>query len=158
MTTDDAILFFATGFGLGWIPWAPGTFGSLIGLPLAWWLLGLSRSSQIAIMVFLVAVAIPICHVAANMLTGSDPSQIVADEFMMFPLAVLGLAAARTPWSMALAFGLFRLFDITKPPPIEQLEAFGGGLGIVLDDAVAAALAWLVLVAIFSLRRRFISR
>lgn len=151
---DDAILLFANGFGLGWLPWAPGTFGSLLGLPLAWWLLGLTRSSQAALMAFLLAAAIPTCHVAANLLASNDPSQVVADEFMMFPLAVLGLSAARTPWMMALAFGIFRLFDTLKPPPVSWAEAFDGGLGIVLDDAVAATLTWLVLATLLTLRRQ----
>ena len=152
MTMDAAILLFATGFGLGSLPWAPGTFGSLLGLPLAWWLLGLTRSNQIAIAAFLLIVAIPICHAAALMLNASDPAQIVADEFMAFPLAVLGLSAVRSPWGMALAFALFRLFDTTKPPPISWVEAFDGGLGIVSDDVLVALLAWLVLVALLTLR------
>lgn len=155
MTMDAAVLLFASGFGLGWIPWAPGTFGSLLGLPLAWWLLGLTRSSQVAVVAFLLIVAVPICHVAALMLNGSDPAQIVADEFMAFPLALLGLSAARTPWGMALAFALFRLFDTTKPPPITWVETLDGGLGIALDDAVAALLSWLVLAALLTLWRRY---
>ncbi|MFQ3787056.1 phosphatidylglycerophosphatase A [Halomonas sp. A29] len=152
---DDAILFFATGFGLGWIPLVPGTFGSLLGIPLAWWMLGFSRSSQFGIVAFLLIVAMPICHVAESLLGGSDPAQIVADEFMAFPIAVLGLSAVRNPWVMALAFGLFRLFDITKPLPIDHIEALGGGLGIVLDDVMAAIYAWLVLAAILPLWRRY---
>ena len=155
LTTDDAILLFATGFGLGWMPWAPGTFGSLLGLPLAWWLLGLARREQFAIAGFLVVVAIPICHVAANMLDGSDPGQIVADEFMMLPLALLGLHALRSLWGFTLAFGLFRLFDAIKPPPVSWVERFDGGLGIVLDDAVAALLTWGVLVMLLALWRRY---
>jgi len=155
LTTDDAILLFATGFGLGWSPWAPGTLGSLLGLPLAWWLLGLARREQFAVAAFLVVVAIPVCHVAANMLDSSDPGQIVADEFMMLPLAVLGLSALRTLWGFILAFGLFRLLDATKPPPVSWVESFDGGLGIVLDDAVAALLAWVVLVALLALWRRY---
>lgn len=155
MITDDAILLFATGFGLGWMPWAPGTFGSLIGLPLAWWLLGLARREQLAMAAFMVVVAIPFCHVAAQLLDSSDPAQIVADEFMMLPLALLGLSALRTLWGFTLAFGLFRLFDAIKPPPVAWVETFDGGLGIVLDDAVAALLAWLVLVMLLALWRRF---
>lgn len=155
MTTDDAILLFASGFGLGWMPWAPGTFGSLLGLPLAWWLLGLARREQFAIAGFLVIVAIPICHVAANMLGGRDPGQIVADELMMLPLALLGLSALRSLWGFLLAFSLFRLFDTIKPPPVSWVENFDGGLGIVLDDAVAALLSWVVLVMLLALWRRY---
>ncbi|MGR2740123.1 phosphatidylglycerophosphatase A family protein [Billgrantia sp. Q4P2] len=155
MTMDNAVLLFATGFGLGWLPWAPGTFGSLLGIPLAWWVLGFSRGSQLGIMAFLLIVAVPICHVASLALGGGDAPQVVADEFMAFPIALLGLSVARRPWVMALAFALFRLFDTTKLPPIDRIEALGGGLGIVLDDVMAAIYAWLVLVAILALWRRY---
>ncbi|MCE8019973.1 phosphatidylglycerophosphatase A [Halomonas sp. MCCC 1A11036] len=151
---DDAVLLFATGFGLGWLPWSPGTFGSLLGIPLAWWMSGFTRGSQLGIMTFLLIVAVPICHVASLALGSGDAPQIVADEFMAFPIALLGLSVARQPWVMALAFILFRLFDATKPPPIDHIEAIGGGLSIALDDVMAAIYAWLVLVAILSLWRR----
>lgn len=150
---DDVILFIAAGFGLGWIPWAPGTFGSLLGLPLAWWMLSFSRGTQLGIASLLLLVAIPICHVAAILLQGNDPAQIVADEYLAFPVAVLGLSAARALWVMVLAFGLFRLFDIIKPPPIEHIEALGGGFGIVGDDVMAAVYAWFVLAVILTLRQ-----
>ncbi|CAM3870599.1 phosphatidylglycerophosphatase A [Vreelandella rituensis] len=151
---ESMVLFLAAGFGLGWLPWAPGTFGSLLGIPLAWWLLGHPLTKQATIIVLLLIVGVPLCHWASQWLGGGDASQIVADEFLAFPLVTLGLAAARTPWMMGAAFALYRLFDTTKPPPISHLEAIGGGLGIVLDDVLAALLAWIVLAVGITLWRR----
>ncbi|WP_367399264.1 phosphatidylglycerophosphatase A [Halomonas sp. DN3] len=67
---ESAVLLVATGFGLGWLPWAPGTFGSLIGLPLAWWLLGHPPGRRVVIMVVLLAMAVPLCHWASLWLGG----------------------------------------------------------------------------------------
>ncbi|MCE8023153.1 phosphatidylglycerophosphatase A family protein [Billgrantia aerodenitrificans] len=151
---ESAVLVVATGFGLGWLPWAPGTFGSLIGLPLAWWLLGYTPGRQVLIMAVLLAVAVPLCHWASLWLGGGDAPQIVADEYLVFPITMIGLAMARRPWMLGVAFMLFRLFDVTKPPPINHIEAIGGGLGIVLDDVMAALYAWMVLAIGTALWRR----
>ena len=148
----------ASGFGLGWFPWAPGTFGSLLGLPLLWWLSERSLINQVQIMVPLLLTAVALCHWSSQQLGGGDPSQIVADEFAVLPIAVLGLSMGRQPGMMAIVFILFRFFDISKPPPISHLEAIGGGLGIVLDDVMAAIYTWLLLALGVALSRRYYSR
>lgn len=150
-----SFLLLASGFGLGWLPWAPGTFGSLLGLPLLWWLSKRSFLNQIKIMVPLLFIAVALCHWSSEQLGGGDPSQIVADEFVALPIVVLGLAVGRQPGVMAIAFILFRLFDISKPPPISHIEAIGGGLGIVLDDVMAAIYAWMLLGSGVVLWRRY---
>ncbi len=142
---ESLVKLVSTGFGLGWFPVAPGTLGTLIGVPLAWWLLGQSVGRQIFIMILLLAGAVPLCHWASLWMGGGDASQVVADEYLAFPIAVIGLSKARGPWVMGIAFLLFRVFDVTKLPPIGQIEAIGGGLGIVCDDVMAAAYAWVVL-------------
>ncbi|MCC5900891.1 MAG: phosphatidylglycerophosphatase A [Halomonas sp.] len=147
-------LWLATGFGLGLAPIAPGTFGSLLGIPLAWWLLGRPLGQQGAIMAVLVALAVPVCHYAALQLGGGDPGSIVADEYVAFPLAVIGLKAARHPLVMALAFAIFRFFDALKPPPIHLAEYVQGGVGIVLDDVVAALATWVIMVLLLHLWQR----
>ncbi len=154
---ESMVSLLAAGFGLGWLPWAPGTFGSLLGIPLAWWLLDRPLTKQVIIIVLLLIVGVPLCHWSSHWLGGGDASQIVADEFLAFPLVTLGLAAARTPWMMGVAFALYRLFDTTKPPPINFIETIGGGLGIVLDDVLAALFAWIILfVGIALWRRRYV--
>ncbi|HBK37623.1 MAG TPA: phosphatidylglycerophosphatase A, partial [Halomonas sp.] len=139
----------------GLAPVAPGTFGSLIGLPLAWWLLGRSTGQQAVIIALMLIAAVPVCHIAAWHYDGLDHGSIVADEYVAFPLAVLGLKAARHPLVLALAFGVYRFFDALKPPPIHLAEYVTGGLGIVLDDVIAALVSWLVVALIVTLWQRW---
>ncbi|PMR78653.1 phosphatidylglycerophosphatase A [Halomonas urumqiensis] len=151
---QSVTVWLATGFGLGHLPVASGTFGSLLGIPLAWWLLGRSWPWQAGSVALLLLIGVPICDVGAEALGGGDVPAVVADEFLAFPLAVLGLAALRSPVGMLLAFVVYRFFDITKLPPIDSLEAIGGGIGIMLDDSMAAIYSWLLLAAILLVWRR----
>lgn len=144
----------ATGFGLGLSPWASGTVGTLLGVPLAWWLLGRARRVQLGITLALLLAAVPVCHLAEAQLGARDDGRIVLDEIVAFPVAVLGLAGARAPWAMASVFVVYRVFDSTKPPPVTLAEAVPGGAGIVLDDIVAAAMTWLVMAGGLALWRR----
>lgn len=148
----------AIGFGLGLMPVAPGTFGTLLGVPLAWWLVRRPLGQQGAIIAVLVALAVPVCHFAAQQLGGGDPGSIVADEYVAFPLAVIGLQAARHPLVMAMAFGVYRFFDALKPPPIHYAEYVEGGLGIVLDDVVAALVTWVIMALALRLWQHRTSR
>jgi len=150
----EPLLWLASGFGLGLSPWASGTLGSLLGLPLAWWLLRRRRRIQVVITALLLVAAVPVCHLAEVALGGKDDGRIVFDEIVAFPMAVLGQSAARHPAVMAGAFVLYRVFDATKPPPAAQVEGVAGGLGIVLDDTVAAAMTWLVVAGGLVLWRR----
>ncbi|WP_405000951.1 phosphatidylglycerophosphatase A, partial [Halomonas sp.] len=151
---DNALIWLATGLGTGLSPWASGTVGSLLGLPLAWWLLGRPRRLQLALVAALLVAAVPICHLAAEELGLKDDGRIVLDEIVAFPVAVLGQSAARHPAVLAGAFAVYRLFDATKPPPVSLAEAVPGGAGIVLDDSVAAAMSWLVVAGGLMLWRR----
>ncbi|MCL7929522.1 phosphatidylglycerophosphatase A family protein [Halomonas llamarensis] len=155
---DTVIFWLATGFGLGLAPMAPGTVGSLLGIPLAWWLLSRPLVQQGTIMVVLLALAVPICHAAARQYyAGLDHGSIVADEYLAFPLAVIGLQAARHPLVMALAFVIYRFFDSIKPPPIHLAEYVHGGFGIVLDDVIAAIATWVVMAVGLALWQRGVS-
>ena len=142
---ESTVMLLASGFGLGWLPFAPGTFGSLLGIPLAWWVVGRALTNQIILTVALLAIGVPLCHWTSILLGGGDASQIVADEFLAFPIVILGSALARSPWTMMVAFALYRVFDITKLPPIHHVEAIGGGVGIVFDDVLAAIYALMAL-------------
>lgn len=147
-------LWFATGFGAGLSPVAPGTVGSLLGVPLAWWLLSRPLVQQGSIIAVLLTIAVPVCHVAARHYGGLDHGSIVADEYLAFPLAVIGLQAARHPLVMTLAFVVYRFFDSVKPPPIHLAEYVHGGFGIVLDDVVAAIATWMVVAVGLKLWQR----
>lgn len=142
---DSIVNFIATGFGLGYSPWLPGTVGTLIGLPIAWYLLKLHWVKQLAVVAVFFAISIGLSTKASDNMGGGDLPQIVADEYLAFPVATLGQSALRSPWGMAAAFVVFRVFDITKPPPVANADAIHSGVGIALDDLLAAIMAWIVL-------------
>ena len=133
------VLFLATGCGIGlFVPFAPGTFGSLPGVALAWWMASWEPSVQALVALMLAAAAIPVCSIAERMLGVKDDGRITADEWMLYPIAVLGLPLQTLPvWALLVFFAVVRLVDIVKPPPARQLQAFHGGFGIVIDDFFA---------------------
>lgn len=157
---DPAVLA-ATAGGIGRVPFAPGTFGALLGLPLSLataaaggWIA--SRSIGIAsapvvealLVAAISAIGIPLCSRAAAALGRKDPGTIILDEVASMPLALLVVpSAARTPLALAVAFVLLRIFDIWKPFPCRQLERLPSGLGIMADDWGAAAWTALCLAA-----------
>ena len=100
-------------------------------------------ATEVILWLLLNIVGVPICTVAARQLGGlKDPASIVLDEATAMPLVLLVVPAAGRSWIVIfLAFGLFRLFDITKPPPCRQIERLPAGLGIMADDWAAAGLA-----------------
>lgn len=132
-------LFAACGFGTGmFAPFAPGTFGSIPGVALAYATTLLPPLPQAAVCLAFALAAIPLCTLAENMLGVKDDGRICADEWMLFPIAVFGIPLASLPWqAMALFFVVTRIFDATKPPPARRLQALPGGLGIVIDDFIA---------------------
>jgi phosphatidylglycerophosphatase A len=141
------VLWIATGLGAGYARVAPGTFGTLWGLPLVGVLSQLSLPWYVASSVALIVASVPLCYLAALRLGGKDPSAVVLDEIASFPLVFVGIplwAEQGIRWPLLLiGFVLHRVFDIAKPPPVRQLERLPGGWGIVADDLVAAAYAWL---------------
>jgi phosphatidylglycerophosphatase A len=126
----------ATGFGLGMSPVASGTVGTLPGIliVIAVWPHGLAW--QLVAAILLPLLAIPICHRAEQVFGTKDDGRIVADEYLTFPITLIGLPLA--PWVMAMAFITARIFDIVKPPPARRLQDLHGGLGIVIDDVFAS--------------------
>lgn len=135
------ITWVATGFGFGLSRIMPGTVGTLWGIPLAWGIAHLPLLEfQIATCILLVFLAVPVCAAAEQQLgKGKDPGCIVADEYCTLPICYLGLPF--TPWVVVSGFVLHRIFDITKPPPIRQLQSLKGGFGIVIDDVLATLFA-----------------
>ena len=147
------VLFLATGCGIGlFVPFAPGTFGSLPGVALAWWMASWAPSVQALVALALAAAAIPVCSIAEKMLGVKDDGRITADEWMLYPIAVLGLPLQTLPfWTLLVFFAVVRLVDIVKPPPARHLQAFHGGFGIVIDDFFAnlysLAINWTIYIA-----------
>ncbi len=141
----------ATGFGLGRLPIAPGTWASLAALPLAWLIHELAGTTGIA----LAGIAIGLIGIWASQVYVAhqrvqDPGEIVVDEIaaQLLVLTVVPLSL----FSLALGFALFRVFDIVKPWPVSWADrSVKGGLGVMLDDLLAAAYAALGLKLVMAL-------
>src|SRR5262245_27650800 len=103
----------ATGFGVGFAPKAPGTFGSLLGLPLVWGIQQLPAWAQYAAPFVAFAAGVPICGIAARRMGLKDPGAIVFDEIAAFTVVFLLVPISLT--TAAIGFTLFRVFDIVKP-------------------------------------------
>ena len=143
----DPVQLAATAFGAGLAPRAPGTFGTLAAVPLYLLLAPLPLHHYLLAVALVVALGIPICHVASRRMGVSDHPAIVWDEVAGY---LLTMAAAPAGWVWVVAgFLLFRLFDIAKPWPVCVADRrVHGGLGIMLDDLLAAGYAWAGLQAI----------
>jgi phosphatidylglycerophosphatase A len=144
-------VWLATGFGVGFMPWAPGTFGTLLGLPLAWGLAQLGITKMALATAAICLAGIPVCTRAARQLgQAKDPGSIVLDEIASVPITFFGIGD--WSWGTVLAgFLLHRLFDITKPPPARQLERLPAGLGIMADDWIAGLYSNLALRLVLGL-------
>jgi phosphatidylglycerophosphatase A len=143
-------VFIATCGYLGYVPVAPGTFGSAAGLALfaAIRSAGSSTVEWIAIAV-LFGVGIWAGTIAEDHFGGIDPGPVVLDEVagMLITLAFLPVNAV----GAVTGFLIFRLFDVIKPWPSARLEALPGGLGIMADDGMAAVYANLLLRGLIAL-------
>jgi phosphatidylglycerophosphatase A len=147
---DRLATWVATGFGIGLVAPAPGTFGTAIwGLPLAW-TIGQLPGIGWQIVAILVAnlVGIPLATVAGRVLGGEKDNQaIIWDEIATTP--VVFLLVPLTNWKIAVAgFVVHRLFDITKPPPAWQLEQLPQGLGVMADDWIAGIYGCLLMAGL----------
>ena len=142
----SAVLLCATGGGAGYLPWAPGTWGTLVAVPLFVLLAGLPAPAYLALTLAFCLLAIPIASAAARLLQRHDPGQVVIDEIAGF---LVTMALLPPDWRLiAAGFVLFRLLDIVKPWPANRInDCMPGGCGIVLDDIVAGLYAAAVLHA-----------
>ena len=148
------IHFLAQGFGAGRIPYAPGTFGTLVGVPLYLVLSGLPPVAYAAVVVGLFGLGVWLAEVTGHDLGAHDHPSIVWDEIVGY-LTTMFLAPPGWMW-MIVGFFLFRLFDIWKPFPIRQIDRqLANGLGCMLDDALAGIYALAGLQGIFYLSTSF---
>ena len=140
----DPVNLLAFGLGTGLSPVAPGTVGSILGVVLAWLTIDLSLPVQAGVAALLFGAGIWICGESARRIGVHDHGGIVWDEICGCYVTLLVAPPEITAW--ALGFLLFRGFDIVKPWPIRDLDhRLTGGLGIMLDDLVAALYAALLL-------------
>jgi len=163
------ILWLAQGLGIGRIPVAPGTFGSVLGL--AWFAaLLLTENLGLYLVGCLVGLALSVwlCGAGEKILKAKDPGSIVADEIAAIPICFLGwifahLYAYKVSFFPSPAFffskqqilptlgvvAAFRLFDVWKPWPVRQSQSLPGGWGVTVDDALAAVYVNVVVLAVW---------
>lgn len=161
------ILWLAQGFGIGRIPKAPGTFGSVLGL--AWFAALLMTGSLGLYLIGCVvglALSVWLCGAGEKILKARDPGSIVFDEIAAIPICFLGWVIVQMRHTGAFpapeyffseqhllptfgVFAAFRLFDVWKPWPVRQSQSLPGGWGVTVDDALAAIYVNVVAVAIF---------
>jgi len=136
----NPVHFLAFGFGSGLTPFAPGTFGTLMAIPLYLLMMQLSLAPYLILTAIVCITGVWICDKSSKLLGVHDHGGIVWDEFAGFFITMIA-APAGWVW-IVIGFALFRLFDIWKPWPISLLDKkVEGGLGIMIDDIVAGVYA-----------------
>ncbi len=140
----NPVHFAAFGFGAGAAKYAPGTFGTLAAVPLYLVMRDMAIGWYLMMTVLLFMLGVWLCERTSRDIGVHDHSGIVWDEIVGY---LVTMAAAPSGWEwVVLGFLLFRLFDIWKPWPVKWCDRkIHGGLGIMLDDVVAALYAWLSL-------------
>ena len=151
---DRTCRLFSTFFGLGLVPWAPGTAGTLGAVALVH-LLDPAVGTEGLFFLFtagIVLLSVPLAGRAAAVFGKEDPPEVVIDEVCGFCVCMLFVPA--TSLNLALGFFLFRFFDIAKPFPVRRLESLPGGWGVVMDDVAAGIYSNICLQAIVFLAGR----
>ena len=143
-------LFVATCGYLGYVPIAPGTFGSAAGLVVFFAVRGIgSVAAELAVIVLLFAIGVWSGTVAEHYFGGIDPGPVVLDEVvgMLITLALLPVNLT----GALVGFFVFRILDVVKPWPSAQFEELPGGLGVMADDGMAALYGNLVMHGLIAL-------
>ena len=139
----------ATCFKVGYLPFAPGTWGSVFAI-LLWWVLLKDLNTYIfgAIIIIFLLIGIVVSNIIIDQSGDHDPSHIIIDELVGQWLALFLIPDGF--FNIAISFILFRFFDIIKPWPIRLIEKFPKGLGVMSDD-LTAGLITLVLIQIINI-------
>lgn len=135
---DKVLMAIATGLGLGYLPMAPGTWGTLLAFPFQFLLLylGLTPLSHALVLVGLFFLGVGAAGSAEKIMDRADPGLVVIDEVVGMLIGLIAVPLTLPAWG--LAFLLFRFFDIAKPFPIRLIDRrCHGGVGIMLDDVLA---------------------
>lgn len=151
----EPVHLIAFGFGSGLSPWAPGTFGTLIAVPIVLFVMQFGFTAHVGFAIFASLFGIYVCGESAKRLGVHDHPGIVWDEITGFALTMLAVPAnsagggsQQIYWTVA-GFTLFRLLDIWKPWPIREADhSLHGGLGIMLDDILAGIFAAAILLGL----------
>jgi phosphatidylglycerophosphatase A len=143
---EKLIKLLATGFGSGLSPVAPGTSGTLVGVFICLLCLPLPWPMRLLIVIALLALSIYVAGQAEIIYQKKDDQRIVIDEIIGLQITMLPVAI--NVLHLCVGFVLFRVFDILKPFPINNLQKLPGGWGVVMDDVAAGiyagAVMWLL--------------
>lgn len=135
---------------VGYVPVAPGTAGSVVGLALLWAVrVNGSAAVEIVVVAALVVAGVWSAGVAERYFARTDPGAVVVDEVagMLITLLLLPVSLVGT----CVGFLIFRLLDIVKPWPAGRLEALPGGLGVMADDVMAGLYGYLIMRGLIAL-------
>ncbi|MCM2279653.1 MAG: phosphatidylglycerophosphatase A [Oligoflexia bacterium] len=152
-----AAVAIGTACGAGLVPFAPGSAGTLAGLPLAYVSAGWPLGARFAFWALLIAIGTWACKVFDETMGTRDNQNLVIDEVV--GVAITGWTAGTDPRAWAAAFLLFRFFDILKPPPVRQVDRWShgrgkgtsgwwSGFGVMADDLAAGLLGLLVMLGL----------
>jgi len=141
----------ATGFGVGYSPIAPGTLGTLLAIPIYFFLSEIPFPLYEITLAGFFFLAVWVSDKAGAVFGKKDDQRIVIDEMMGFFITMLWVT--KTPFFILVGFILFRFFDILKPFPIRRFEKVRGGFGVVLDDVLAGIYANIMLHMIYWVAR-----
>ena len=146
---DFTIKSLASGFGLGMIPKAPGTFGTFLGIPIFYFITNRQNIQSLLFIFFFSLAACVVAELAGPLFGKTDSPHIVIDEVAGFIVTVCWLPM--TWQTILIGFIIFRILDITKPGPIRFVEKrIPGGIGVVADDVVAGIIGNIILQIIYS--------
>jgi len=144
------ILFLATGFGVGYSPIAPGTLGTLVAIPIYYFLSGIPFPLYEITLVGFFFLSVWVSENAERFFGKKDDQRIVIDEIIGFLITMLWIP--KTIPFIIIGFFLFRFFDILKPFPVRHLEkGLKGGYGVVLDDVLAGVYANIILHVLYKI-------
>jgi len=143
---EKLIKLLATGFGSGLVPFAPGTMGTLVGVVICLLCMPMPWILRLLFVFTLLALSFYVAGQAEKIYQKKDDKRIVIDEIIGLQITMLPVAI--NVLSLCVGFVLFRVFDILKPFPINNLQRLPGGWGVVIDDVIAGvyagALMWLL--------------
>ena len=138
--------YFATLFGIGFIPLAPGTFGSLFAIFIWYVFIDLfSIFYFIALFFFILSVSFYLTDIYLDNYKKKDPSEVIVDEFLGQSIPLLFIVNFNI-YEVLIAFVTFRFFDIYKIYPINKIEDLKGSYGVILDDIVAGIYSLIILM------------
>jgi len=157
------VLGVSSGLGLGYLPIAPGTWGSLLGVPVGLWLLQLPGEIALAVSVLMFVVFSVLADRACRHWGNMDEPRVVSDEVLGQALSLYGLRSLVDPatglppfvWIVA-AFLLFRVFDIVKPYPARTFDRVKSGWGVVMDDVAAGLYVGLFLLGVSRIAKNWL--